>query len=69
MYLLSLISISVVYYGKYLSSSSKMKGQGAGDKEGILIYISLSPFPTLALLCEGKFMTSISFMLTNVSKF
>lgn len=43
MYLLSLISISVVYYGKYyLSSSSKMKGQGAGDKEGILIYISLS---------------------------
>ena len=43
MYLLSLTSMSVVYYGKYyLSSSSKMKGQGAGDKEGILIYILFS---------------------------
>lgn len=43
MYLLSLISMSVVYYGKYyLSSSSKMKGQGAGDKEEILIYILFS---------------------------
>ena len=43
MYLLSLISMSVVYYGKYyLSSSSKMKGQGAGDTEEILIYVSLS---------------------------
>ena len=71
MYLLSLISMSVVYYGKYyLSSSSKMKGQGAGDTEEILIYVSLS-LSKLSFVAVKEIlqMTGISFMLTNVSKF